>query len=228
MRIKVHKYTIPRQHSGKHVSVFVYACARTNGHIWLLATCSSTLQNRGRNPQRGVPVMWKTPKCQSYAHTFFCNWEQMRVCACSCVCMFVCVRAFVCAYMREGAQERERKTERKEKLCHYASIKQKAQWCHSAVCFVSLCVHLCVRMYVGVLVCVCVLFLAVSSQCVLFSFPNETLTIIFSKGESKDSKRDQGWCVVWTLLSVCVCVCFWELCIRVLLAKAVTLHDQSA
>lgn len=121
--------------------------------------------------------------------------------------MFVCVRAFVCAYMREGAQERERKTERKEKLCHYASIKQKAQWCHSAVCFVSLCVHLCVRMYVGVLVCVCVLFLAVSSQCVLFSFPNETLTIIFSKGESKDSKRDQGWCVVWTLLSVCVCVC---------------------
>lgn len=53
---------------------------------------------------------------------------------------------------------------------------------------------------------------------------------LFSQREKAKIQREikadvsYGHCCLF----VCVCVCFWELCIRVLLAKAVTLHDQSA
>lgn len=46
-------------------------------------------------------------------------------------------------------------------------------------------------MNVGVRIsaCVCVLILAVLSECVLFCLPKETFSIIFSEGERNDTKR---------------------------------------
>lgn len=109
-----------------------------------------------------------------------------------CVCVHVRVRACVCVriYARGSAREGEKNRAKGEALSLRLHKTKSTVMSFSCVFCESVCSLVC--MYVGVLVCVCVLFLAVSSQCVLFSFPNETLTIIFSKGESKDSKRDQG------------------------------------
>jgi len=69
------------------------------------------------------------------------------------------------------------------KLCHYASIKQKA----SDV--IQLCLVVCVCMCVGVHMPLCALFSAVFSQCVNFSLPKERLAIIISEGERKHAMR---------------------------------------
>ena len=148
-----------------------------------------------------------------------------------------CVCLFVCAWESERESEREGKrwTERGMKLCHYASIKQKTQWCHSDVClceYVRGRAH--GRMCVCAWVCVCVILGSVLTVRTL----KRNLRHYFLRGrkrrytgkERKGCRRDewalsgeQGQCDVETGVSIgekyshaCVCAqmagtnhCIW-------------------
>lgn len=54
--------------------------------------------------------------------------------------------------------------------------------------------------------CVCMLFLAVSSQCVLFSFPNETHHYFLKGRKQRFKERSRLMCRMDTAVCLCVCV----------------------
>lgn len=140
------------------------------------------------------------------------------------MCLNVCERG------RKWEREPESKTktvDRAMKLCHYASIKQNAWWCHSAV-FVRLDAFSCV--YVGELMsaymCMC------CSWQGSHSLQKQTVASIFSERSKKRHQvqdKKETWVESADITSAshkgsCVSVYF---CVRIVYRYKEYLHDRA-